>query len=103
MKKLQTKRKIVKRPSRRLEQRVRQIFVPTKKEIKEQMQLLRARIDFINEKKKPTQLDLIEARIAYVIETTLIWCTEKTDWGTMLQEAEDEASILNKELHKNSA
>ena len=42
--------------------------------------------------------EIVQQRIAYVIEDTLRWVRLKTDLSSRLQEAKDNANILMKEV-----
>ncbi len=63
---------------------------PSIKRINKEIKELRRLIDTTN--------DVVVARIAYAVETALIWATIDTkDWDTPVKDAIEEAEILRKE------
>ena len=69
----------------------------TEATIRKQERELRKFIDSIGNTKNKEEI--IQQRIAYVIEDTLRWVRLKTvGWNSRLQEAKDNAAILLKEM-----
>ena len=69
----------------------------TESTIRKQERELRKFIDSLGNTKNKEEI--IQQRIAYVIESTLRWVRLKTvKWDSRLQEAKDNATILMKEM-----
>lgn len=65
--------------------------IPTKRRISAQLRDLRKLID--------SSKDPVETRIAYAMETAIVWATEDTEgWPGMAVEAKTMAKILRDEL-----
>jgi len=71
--------------------------------IKKQINELRNHIDKINMKKKQTPQDIAEARMAYLLETSLRWVIEDVvGWGSRLQDVKDNTEVLLRDLAAKS-